>query len=67
MDGSHWLSNMTGYPVKDAMKVISKVIGESVGGGGGSMPSLTVHYDRVLYLPWPTYNSGELPRMVKLR
>jgi hypothetical protein len=34
LDGSHWLSNMTGYPVKDAMKVISKVIGESVGGVG---------------------------------
>jgi uncharacterized membrane protein YgcG len=42
---------MSGYPVKDAMKVISKVIGESVGGGGESMPSLTIHYDRVIYLP----------------
>jgi len=42
---------MAGYPVKDAMKVISKVISETVVGGGGSMPSLTVHYDRVLYLP----------------
>jgi hypothetical protein len=37
LDGSHWLSNMTGYPVKDAMKVISKVIGESVGGGVGGV------------------------------
>ncbi len=51
MDGSHWLSNMAGYPVKDAMKLISKVISETAVGGGGSMPSLTVHYDRVLCLP----------------
>ncbi len=42
---------MAGYPVKDAMKVVSKVVGESAGGGGGSTVVLTVHYDRVVYLP----------------
>ncbi len=33
------------------MRLVAKVVGESVVGGGGSTVPLSVHYDRVVYLP----------------
>jgi hypothetical protein len=51
LDGCRWLTGIAGYPVKDAMRQVFKVVGESVVGGGGSTVPLSVHYDRVVYLP----------------
>jgi hypothetical protein len=51
LDGCHWLSGIAGYPVKEAMRLVAKVVGECVVGGGGSTVPLSVHYDRVVYLP----------------
>jgi hypothetical protein len=54
LDGCHWLTGIAGYPIKDAMGHIVKVVGENRGGGGGSTVPLSVHYDRVVYLPTNT-------------
>jgi hypothetical protein len=51
LDGCHWLTGIAGYPVKEAMRLVAKVVGESVVGGGGSTVPLSVHYDRVVHLP----------------
>ena len=51
LDGCQWLSGMAGYPIKEAMRVVSKVVGECPVGGGGRTVPLSVHYDRVIYLP----------------
>ncbi len=35
LDGCHWLDGIAAYPAKEAMRLVAKVVGNSMVGGGG--------------------------------